>query len=580
LLKQGQEKHKISHEGLLVSQRSRFFFVAFLFVKEEHIMGVLIKCINRAWLISLMALMLLLVVGCGTVATDKKDTAPQGKSDTAILTIADATGDWGVPNPFGHYLRGPGYIRMTLIFDSLVWKDEKGYGKGLAESWEWLPEEKAWRFTLRSGVKWHDGKPFTARDVVFSFEYYAKHPYPYISTNQVTKAVALSDREVKLFLSEPYAPFLDYIAASIPILPEHLWKEAADPKAFAGPASLIGTGPYKLLEYSREHGTYRFAAVPDHYLGDAKIKEIRFVKLTWEMSLAALKRGEVDVTQIPPDMAESLGKDGFRIVSNEGDWVAKMLMNHRQPPLDQVEVRQALAYLIDRNALVQTTLRGHGLPGSPGLAPPNSPWANPEVTRWYPYDRQKAVELLQKAGYKLEGNRWTKDGQPLKLELLAASGAMGMTGAPSERQGEFIKNQLTQAGIEVDLRVMDPKTVDSRQAAWQFQLSLTGTGGLGCDPEAFSRLYTRDIFFGARWKGSPEFQEAIRQAQQEMNPEIRKNWVWKVQELGARDLPDLPLYYPRSYWASNDKVRLWYTFQGVGNGAPIPQNKLIFVQGK
>jgi len=56
--------------------------------------------------------------------------------------------------------------------------------------------------------------------------------------------------------------------------------------------------------------------------------------------------------------------------------------------------------------------------------------------------------------------------------------------------------------------------------------------------------------------------------------------VWKVQELGARDLPDLPLYYPRSYWASNDKVRLWYTFQGVGNGAPIPQNKLIFVQGK
>ena len=93
----------------------------------------------------------------------------------AILTIADATGDWGVPNTFGHYLRGPGYIRMTLIFDSLVWKDEKGYGKGLAESWQWLPEEKAWRFALRSGVKWHDGKPFTARDVVFSFEYYAKH---------------------------------------------------------------------------------------------------------------------------------------------------------------------------------------------------------------------------------------------------------------------------------------------------------------------------------------------------------------------------------------------------------------------
>ncbi len=485
-----------------------------------------------------------------------------------------------MPNPFGHYLRGPGYIRMTLIFDSLVWKDEKGYGKGLAESWQWHPEERAWSFTLRSGVKWHDGKPFTARDVVFSFEYYARNPYPYISTNQVTKAEAVSDREVKLYLSEPYAPFLDYIAASVPILPEHIWKGVADPKTFKDPASLIGTGPYKLLEYSREHGTYRFAAVPDHYLGIAKIREIRFVKLTWEMALAALRRGEADVAQIPPDMAGPLQQDGFRIVSNEGDWVAKMLMNHRQQPLDRVEVRQALAYLIDRNAIVQTTLRGHGIPGSPGLAAPNSPWADPEVARWYPNDRQKAAELLQKAGFKLEGNRWMRDGQPLKLELLAASGAMGMTGAPSERQGEFIRNQLAQAGIEVDLRVMDPKTVDSRQASWQFQLSLTGTGGLGCDPEAFSRLYTRDIFFGARWQGGPQFQEAVKQARIEMNPEVRKKWVWKVQELGARDLPDLPLYYPRSYWASNDKVRLWYTFQGVGNGAPIPQNKLIFVQGK
>lgn len=538
------------------------------------------KKVSQILIICAAALILAIVAGCGGSTRGTNNDMSKVKSDPTILTVADATGDWGVPNPFGHYLRGPGYIRMTMIFDSLVWKDEQGYGKGLAESWHWLPEEKAWSFKLRRGVKWHDGKPFTARDVVFSFAYYAKHPYPYISTNQVKNAVAVNDGEVKLYLHEPYAPFLDYIAASVPILPEHIWRDVAEPKTFNDPQALIGTGPYKLLEYSREHGSYRFAAVSDHYLGNAKIKEIRFVKQTWEMSLASLKRGEVDMTQIPPDMAEPLEKAGFRIVANEGDWVAKMLMNHRQPPLDQVEVRQALGYLIDRNALVQTTLRGHGMPGSPGLAAPNSPWANPEVTRWYPPDKQKAAELLQKAGYKLEGNRWLKDGQQLKLELLAASGAMGMSGAPAERQGEFIKNQLAQAGIEVDVRVMDPKTIDSRQASWQFQLSLTGSGGLGCDPEAFSRLYTRDILFGARWQGSPEFQEAIEQAQKEMNVEARKKWVSKVQELAARDLPDLPLYYPRSYWAANDKVRLWYTFQGVGNGAPLPLNKLIFVQGE
>ena len=532
---------------------------------------------HRLW-IWLAVCMLLLAAGCGGPASDKK-SAPAG-SDPAVLTIADPTGDWGVPNPFGHYLRGPGYIRMSLIFDTLVWKNETGYGQGLAESWQWLPEEKAWRFLLRSGVKWHDGRPFTASDVVFTFAYYAKHPYPYISTHQVTKAVAVGEQEVKLYLSEPYAPFLDYIAASVPILPAHIWNQVTDPKAFTDQASLVGTGPFRLLEYSREHGTYRFAAVSDHYLGKGAIKELRFVKLSWEMALAALKRGEVDLTQIPPDMADSLAKAGFRILSNQGDWVAKLLMNHRQAPLDQVEVRQALGFLIDRKALVQTTLRGHGLPGSPGLAPPNSPWANPAITDWYSYDVQKGAALLEQGGYKQEGNRWIRDGQPLKLELLVPANPMGMTGAPSERQGEFIKNQLLQAGIEVEVRVMDPKTVDSRQASWQFQMSLTGTGGLGCDPEAFSRLYTRDIAFGARWQGSPEFREAIAHTQTEMNQEVRKQWVWKVQELAARDLPDLPLYYPRSYWASNDKVRPWYTFQGVANGAPLPQNKLIFVQGK
>jgi len=525
-------------------------------------------------------LILLFVVGCGGAATDKKSAIPKAKSDPGIMTIADTTGDWGLPNPYGHYLRGPGYIRMTLVFDTLVWKNETGYGPGLAKTWEWLPNEKAWKMTLQNDVKWHDGAPFSAKDVVFTFEYYKKNPYPYISTPQVIRVEAVDDTTIKIFLNEPYAPFLDYIASSVPILPEHVWKNVTDPKTFTGPAAVVGTGPYRLTEYSKEHGTYRFTAVPGHYLGEAKVKELRFIKLSWDMSVAALKRGEVDAAQVPPDMAEPLKKDGFHLISQEGDWVAVLLMNHRQAPLNQVEVRQALAYLIDRPEMVKTTLRGHGAAGSPGLAPSVSPWANPQVVGKYPYDPIQAATLLIKAGYRKENNQWIKAGQPLKFELLVGSGGLAMTGAPSERQGEFIKNQLAKEGIAVDLRVMDPKTVDSRQESWQFQLALTGSGGLGCDPEAFSRLLTREIFFGARWQGGEDWKEAVGKSRTEMDPTLRRNWVYQVQELAARDLPFLPLYYPRSYWAFNDKARLWYTFQGVGNGAPIPQNKLIFIQGK
>ena len=538
---------------------------------EKEMMNCLMVC--------LLVALLLLSAGCGGTS-DQKAAAPSAKTDSSLMTIADTTGDWGLPNPYNHYLRGPGYIRMTLVFDTLVWKNETGYGPGLAKTWEWLPGEKAWRMTLQKDAKWHDGVAFTARDVVFSFVYYKKHPYPYIATPQVIRAEAVDDATVKIFLTEPYAPFLDYIAASVPILPEHIWKDVVDPKGFTGPAAVVGSGPYRLAEYSKEHGTYRFTAVPGYYLGEARVKELRFVKLSWDMSVAALKRGEVDAAQVPPDMAEPLKKEGYKLISQEGDWVAILLLNHRQAPLNQVEVRQALAYLIDRPELVKTTLRGHGVAGSPGLAPPGSPWTNPQVLGKYSYDPAQAANLLKQAGYIKQNGQWIKDGQPLKLELLVGAGGLAMSGAPSERQGEFIKNQLAKEGIVVDLRVMDPKTVDSRQNSWQFQLALTGSGGLGCDPEAFSRLLTREIFFGARWQGDADWQQAVGKSRSEMDPALRRNWVYRIQELAARDMPFLPLYYPRSYWAFNDKVRLWYTFQGVGNGAPIPQNKLIFVQGK
>ena len=86
-----------------------------------------------------------------------------------VLTIADPTGDWGFPSPYGHYSRGPGYVRMSMIFDTLVWKDQNGYVPALAESWQL--EDDAYVFNLRKNVSWHDGDPFTAKDVVFTINY-------------------------------------------------------------------------------------------------------------------------------------------------------------------------------------------------------------------------------------------------------------------------------------------------------------------------------------------------------------------------------------------------------------------------
>ena len=115
---------------------------------------------SRLPLLGLAAAGLLLLILCST--------APAADETVDVLTIADTTGDWGFPSPYAHYSRGPGYVRMSLIFDTLIWKDQNGFVPALAEKWEYLPDEKAYVFNLRKGVTWNDGEPFTARDVAFT----------------------------------------------------------------------------------------------------------------------------------------------------------------------------------------------------------------------------------------------------------------------------------------------------------------------------------------------------------------------------------------------------------------------------
>jgi ABC-type transport system substrate-binding protein len=110
------------------------------------------------------------------------------KDQVKEIRIADGKGDWGYPNPYQHYPRGPGYLRMSLVFDTLVWKDAKGDIPALAKSWRYDPQSLSFIFELQDGVLWHDGKPFTADDVVFTLEYFKKHPYQWVPLDKVAGA--------------------------------------------------------------------------------------------------------------------------------------------------------------------------------------------------------------------------------------------------------------------------------------------------------------------------------------------------------------------------------------------------------
>lgn len=522
-------------------------------------------------------LLALLVAGVVLGLAACSPAAPEAPQEAKTYAVADPTGDWGFPSPYAHYSRGPGYVRLSFLFDTLVWKDAHGLIPALAEKWEYLEGENTYLFHLRPGVTWHDGEKFTAGDVVFTFDYMRQHPYPFADTTVVKKAEALDELTVKLSLAAPYAPFLTNIAGTVPILPQHIWKNVEDPGRWRAPEALVGTGPFKLLDYNREQGTYLYEANADYYWGKPRVERLQFIKIGPQVAVSALHRKQVQVAEIPPELVEEAKRQGLVVLSGSHDWVAKLMINHRKEPLNNAVLRQALAYAIDRQALVDTCLRGHGLPGSPGLLPPDSTWYEAPAEQ-YPYDPEKAEELLRGLGYVRRGDYYEKGGQVLELELLVRGDSAPAGGSPGEREGELIKAQLERVGIKVNLRSLEAKTLDNRVAEWQFDLALSGHGGLGGDPEILNRVILGQGFNSARYQESQELNQLLQAQVREMDVAKRKALVGRVQEVYARELPALPLYYPTWYWAHDGSVNLYYTAGGVGSGVPIPLNKMAFVK--
>ncbi|KJS64153.1 MAG: ABC transporter substrate-binding protein [Peptococcaceae bacterium BICA1-7] len=521
-------------------------------------------------IIALAVSLVVPLAGCG----GQKEKGTQAEN---TYTVADATGDWGFPSPYAHYFRGPGYIRMSLIFDTLLWKNEKEYIPALAKSWEYNAGENSYTFSLVENATWHDGSKFTARDVVFTIDYTKMHPYQGVSAGVVKKAEALGDYRVKMYLDRPYAPFLEYIGGTLPILPEHIWKDVGSPEKFQQEKALVGTGPFILEDYSKEQGSYLYRANREYYQGKPAVDRIRFVKMGSQVMAAALRQKQASAAQVPPELGGALDEEGFFILAGKHDWVAKLMINHQREPLNKKEFRQALAFAIDRQALVGTCLRGHGLPGSPGLIPPDSPWYNAAVENQYPHSPERAALLIKGLGYEKKGNFFEKNGRALELELLVSGGGQGSPGAPGDREGEMIKGQLEKVGLKVSLRSLESKTLDSRVAEGQYDIALGGHGGLGGDPEMLNRMILDKGFNSARYQDSQELNLALKQQLTLMDRESRRELVGKVQEIYAREMPALPLYYPTWYWAHDGRAPLYYTLQGVGSGVPIPLNKMAFV---
>jgi peptide/nickel transport system substrate-binding protein len=549
---------------------------------------------RRRFLIGSVGLGGALVLGACTSTEDDASpgtTATPGTTDETALprpTLRLAGRDFGLPSPFT-YMRGPGLVHASFIYDTLVWKDTSGEVlPWLAESFETSDDGTTHTFTLREGVTWHDGEPLTAEDVAFTFDYFTQQtltpqviaqPFP-----QIQEVRAADDRTVEFQLASPLADFFGFGGVgSILIVPQHIWSTVDDASTAADPALLVGSGPYQLESYTQGEGAYLYTANDDYFLGTPFVERLEYSPVG--EALPALAGGGLDAASVaglrPEVLAPFRDNPQLKILEGPpGNMGSGLYWNlAKGGALADVRFRQACAKAINRDDMVERLHGGNAQPGNPGWVPEGNP-AHVDVEQ-YRFDREAAEALLDEAGYtRSEGGvRQSPDGRPLRFTLLVSS--------PPPPTVDLVVGALGEIGVELTVQAVDTPAFNKSVTAGEAEMSIISFGGMNTDYGEGG--YLRQVYSSktkivqhAQGYENPEVDRLLEEQQVTVDESKRRELVAQVQELIAEDLPLLPLVYPDSFSIFNpDTFAEWtYTEGGVASTVPTIENKQLFVTGR
>lgn len=491
------------------------------------------------------------------------------------LRIAIAKDESSV-NPYTYVTGYPGWYMMMLQYDTLYQVDGKGDPKPwLASEVKPSADGMSYNVTLQDGVKWHDGKPFTANDVKFAFQYYTEKKIGRFSKDlRIVDSVEVTDpTHLVVKMKGPNPSFTFQVLVDVPIIPEHIWKDVVDPKTQEFQTN-IGTGPYKLVEHKADQ-FYRFTANDDYWAGKPLVKELQFIQFSDDAGMmAAIQGKEVDMVSrsIPPEQVAILGAiKGIKIASGPEFSTSLLTYDVQTAPFDKVEVRQALDQAINKQDLVDTVYLGAATVGNPGFTHPMHASVNPNLKATY--DPEAAKALLDKVGLgDTDGDGIREfNGKPMKYELITPAG-----NSLRLRMAELIKEMLKEVGIAVDVAAVESTTWENK--VWpefdvakgrDYQMAMWGwSASSGTDPAQLPQLVHSDVGIGALnvtgFKDA-KVDELSNQILKTTDPAALKQLVSDLQGAIAEGVPFVTLVYPDgnyAYWA--DVYDNWVFVAGQG----------------
>lgn len=491
-----------------------------------------------------------------------------------------------------------------LLFSSLIRFDSRGLPTpDLADSWGVTLDGTIYNITLRPNANWHDGKPVTSDDVIFTINL-IKHETSLFPPDVKelwgnVEIKRLSEKKLQFILPEPFAPFLDYL--NFGIVPQHLLGTISPADIVSAEFNLapIGSGPYKFDKLVIKDGQIagvELVAFNEYYGGKPFIERAVFsLYPSSQAALEAYRRGDVlAVSHVSLNvMNQALAEPNLSVYSGRLPELSMILFNLNDPELTFLQdrdLRRALLMAINRQRIVDRLLLGQGIVANGPIFP--NTWAYNEGLEQVIYDPEGAAILLRNKEYTVPAGssniRADKDGKPLTFTLLHPDDDLHSAIA------QIIQENWLLVGVQVNLEALPyEQLVNQRLAQRNYEAALVDLNlSRTPDPDPYPFWHQSEATAGqnyTQWDNRTA-SEYLEQARINADFAIRARLYRNFQVIFAKELPALPLYYPVYSYAVDQQVlgvqvpplfdssdrfltfHTWYllTRRGVGEATPQP----------
>lgn len=448
----------------------------------------------------------------------------------------------------------------------------------LATKWTVSKDGKTFTFELRKGVEFHSNslfqptRPFNADDVLFTFNRMLdpKHPYhkvnggayEYFRSMSMDKIIGkiekVNDHTVKFILTRPEAPFLSNLAMDFASITSaeygvHLNKKGQKEKFDFEP---IGTGPFRLKKYVKD-SVIRYTAHNKYFRGKSKLDQLVFaITLDPTVRYQKLRTGECHfiAEPAPADIAAMKKNKQIKVMEQEGLNVGYIAFNVEKKPLDNVKVRQAINYALNRESYIKAIYLGKAVVAKNPIPP--TMWSYNKSVKSYGYNVQKAKQLLKEAGY--------PNGFKVELWTLPISRPYNPNG---KKMGELVQADLKKIGIKVQLKTYKWATYLEKARKGEHQMITLGWTGDNGDPDNFLNVLlgcaaVKEGSNYARWCDK-DFDHLVGRAKVTTNIRSRTKYYQKAQKVFNEKAPWAPVAHAKVFKAMSAKVK-GYTLSPFG----------------